>query len=1500
MTKHTFMLRLHRFGRAGFTALPVAALLFVACGDSNEDSEPSQLTASALDSKLALASTTGCLIDSDCVTGQFCFQGGCVAECATDNDCGDGTSERCSAQGRCISKAKETKNKRLTRAGSSEAQALTEESSAAVPETLPTAKVIRAPEESIEVEEGAEFALVSIELDAPVADGALLYRVSGQDITSGVAKRAMGEKSFAFELPAGKAAKAGAELVFQEVNLVTSVGGWLINVIPKVKTSGIYEGEVSLNQFGGAALPLKIALDVEPKYAATIDEVTSMKVSLPVSLQSLFSPESVAATDTSTRWAQLAMSKVEGNCASGASCWVASFSTNDFHQGDSQIFGDKKINRAIRVEISAIDMANKRVQGYLRDNWKGLFRTTTSDSLLDWADVTAEGEFLLTRFTGLKDVTPTDHVRQAPDGALGDLSEKLSLDRCLAAGAGEKSVYESMANLAELSCPTTGEALAQADAQTLATCANALASTFLERSDLVSKIVVAYMAGDSTSTTTPDITFAQFLEKCAKGEAYCVDDPELLCTTDILARAYQLSDGEGELALALMKNWQELVRESYLGRHLAAFQNDVQARIDWLQSSEVPQILASAFQAHNETLLDSWKQNVLDVHFGVLGSQLSQHAMEVLARPSKGEAIQATRAQILQDQSSTWAGAMESLRLATKRWNDVYDNAIDRAEKAATVRAHMIDLYTSAVVLGHLNKAAGNSADNASFGMGFTSLINALQQLSLSLNDLVFLRDGEVVVPESLDPLSGNDKIISARKAKAERAVQAASTSIDATITGYQQQKFDNESLSTELNTQLQELASELVNLCGLPIGCTVAKFNAGECEVSVESGKCGFLYDPGKEGEAAYASTFEEMESASTSIGEAGQAILSWRQAILDQQAAQESFRVHQERTQIQYETALARAASVNRWHAQRVAANAQIQTYLDQIDQLNDDQWTEERDALATMIEKRDAAYARQQASVARWNEMSVNGAYADFGMMLGVTTLESAAASASFGSEMAIVMSEAIAEALPSVVGVATDALAPARSAIQVSGVTSAMALGAVSITLDASAKALENGLALQQALREANLTNLQNLAELDALYTENELNNLADRLRQSQIDAERQISNLEGLIEALQRNLEIDITHEQELLVLRDYQDELKSMLAESMTYVIANKRAEVAALQAFMEYLGVVQRAELIKARYDALKVRADNLMELLTSPSVIFSFANRLESAESKLETAKSSLYGWLAAIEYYAVRPFVDQRKAILLARNTTQLEAIALKLEDLVDSCGGAINKSSVILSVRDDLLKVGFDTEVLSAAERFRAILNQGAVPADTLIRYSGDSKIGDVIARGNAKAASFTLDLNSFANLAITCNAKIDSIEIKLVGEGLNKSGTGSLRPTVSFIYDGTSQLRSCQPNIDAIVSVLTPGSTNYGSVTRLKTEGRTVSPVAGVNEFTTASATVDTANYGLQGLPLATTYTLLIDPTVGENKNVDWTKLEDIELRINWAYQDFFPNESTCQ
>ena len=65
-------------------------------------------------------------------------------------------------------------------------------------------------------------------------------------------------------------------------------------------------------------------------------------------------------------------------------------------------------------------------------------------------------------------------------------------------------------------------------------------------------------------------------------------------------------------------------------------------------------------------------------------------------------------------------------------------------------------------------------------------------------------------------------------------------------------------------------------------------------------------------------------------------------------------------------------------------------------------------------------------------------------------------------------------------------------------------------------------------------------------------------------------------------------------------------------------------------------------------------------------------------------------------------------------------------------------------------------------------------------------------------------------------------------------------------------------------------------------------------MAGVNAFPEGAP-----NTSLAGLPLASEYTVLIDTNIGENAGFDWTKLEDVRLRLTYSYQDVFP-EGQCE
>jgi len=67
----------------------------------------------------------------------------------------------------------------------------------------------------------------------------------------------------------------------------------------------------------------------------------------------------------------------------------------------------------------------------------------------------------------------------------------------------------------------------------------------------------------------------------------------------------------------------------------------------------------------------------------------------------------------------------------------------------------------------------------------------------------------------------------------------------------------------------------------------------------------------------------------------------------------------------------------------------------------------------------------------------------------------------------------------------------------------------------------------------------------------------------------------------------------------------------------------------------------------------------------------------------------------------------------------------------------------------------------------------------------------------------------------------------------------------------------------------------------------RTPGRVLAPTAGLNTF-------GQSNQTLIGLPLASQYTVIIDPTLGQNASIKWDNLEDVQILFRFASQDFYP------
>jgi hypothetical protein len=445
-------------------------------------------------------------------------------------------------------------------------------------------------------------------------------------------------------------------------------------------------------------------------------------------------------------------------------------------------------------------------------------------------------------------------------------------------------------------------------------------------------------------------------------------------------------------------------------------------------------------------------------------------------------------------------------------------------------------------------------------------------------------------------------------------------------------------------------------------------------------------------------------------------------------------------------------------------------------------------------------------------------------------------------------------------------------------------------------DATGAALEIAQQNHALMQEAEMAALQDEDELEGMVTQHEIDTLHGEYRKIQAESSAEVEQLEDVIEVAEAYLEAQLAYERDMDEFRQRRLELRQKVTNIAGLDLRVQQAKMQYDQRVAAYLGIVQRASLANSKLEDLERQRDNVNSLVGSPGVIFGRANRLEQAELRLERAKSKLMDWLVALEYYAVRPFMDQRQQILLARNTYQLEKIAEELKRLERSCGGATNSHSTTLSLKRDLLGLKSSMvdpvteQTWTPEQRFREILNRGYVPIDKRVRYSTDDTVGSLMSRDpDIMSATFFVDLSEFANLELTCNAKVASVDIKLVGDLVGEQGEG--RPTVTVLYDGTSKLRSCQPGIDDYVAMFGPNTTNYGKITYLRTSGRSMSPVAGINTFPAAD---DQANETLAGLPLASQYTVLINTAAGENGNVDWSQLEDIELELEYSYQDVFP------
>lgn len=1373
-----------------------------------------------------------CAIEADCETGKTCFQGACVL-------------------------------------GGPE-----------LVEVVPGLSIEDPGARIIRVSSGQTTVPVSMQLSGPPPQGGLPYRIERSDDSEGEAqvKFATGTGSAVqFSIATGAAnpeVEGPANPVY--VNLLTAAGTARYILMRELSADGAYQGEAVLGTFGQLGLPMELSIVTDPP-GADLSLADSAYLVLPIEPGNLFNPLPAVRAGPS-----LVTRRLEYDDFVGA--WVARFDM-PYELADESAFhwvdlgGANAVARRMRFEIEPL--GEGRMVGRFSDRWSGLLEVRSPGGVLEPEDVLFEGSLTLQRIgpaPALADVTPPVEYSAEPAGLL----PLPVLDQCTGvAFTASTAIDGRRVDCAAITDATSFEAALPAEQ---ARCALAMTQVALSAGTTASQIQ------DFLDDSTPNpggISFVEFMGRCTSQEdGTCVPSPALLCARQLAAHAVKRAPEGSPDLLDLVRNYQDATREAFLGRQFGAFYADAQTRLDWLRAQDYPAIVTAAVQSFVEQLLEDWQNNVLAAHVGVIRGQFDASGVAVLGQSVLGDpdALSAQR-QLLLEATQSWSSASQAFALGATRWGALLTDAQDRDAKATYVYERTLDLYVVAGLLAEQNRRAGAGGQNAVFAGGMRPLLSSTRQLALPFDRLIYDRQGEVVVSTSLDPTSGNSVILAELKADAIDEVDRASASVEAVIAEAQAELLQQVELTSQIANDAREIEAEIADLCGLPVGCDQP--DRGSCAPRTQAGECGFVTD----GSGVVRS---DLPSGATP-SEAGAAVLNIRAALLELQRAEEAVRAHAAQTELYFATTDSFAAQVQQWNFARRGLVSDIQATIADLQASRDQALASLAISLDVEMMERTRRIEEQSSFVQNWRSIRVDGVEEDFEERVKVAALRATAGGLKALAGEIDDKAKAAAEGLPKSTGPSSDATSMQRMALLLTSyqVTKMMKVGA--LAADTAASYLQTDIQRAQELREASLSVLE---LQDGVGAARSMAVLAQTRGQAELvvtatELEQEI--VLEIISNMERDVDAALAFERDLVELRDRRDEVQARLIENEELHIAVSQAELTVEQAMSNYARVVQRSQLQAGRLAALRTQLDNVNELLGSPSAVFAWANKLTRAENRLQRAKAVLMDWVVALEYFAVRPFFDARIQILLARNTAQLEEIRKEtLEKIQDRCGGANNNQVVEVSVRDDLLGINRPVVDLktgssvSPPERFRALMTEARVPIDKRVRYQSDATVGDLLTRGGVLAVTFDIGMNEFANLSTACNAKLKSLAVQLVGDELEQA-----LPTVNILYDGTSRLRSCQPDIDAIVQGVGADVTPFSKVTQFKTPGRSVAPVAGINAFP------EDGNQSLGGLPVVSQYTVLIDPQAGENGRIDWTKLDDVKLRVEYTYQDLFPS-GICQ
>lgn len=1452
--------------RAMKAAAPLIAcaslLALTACGELPDFSSPESPVSAhhAIENH----STEGCRIDDDCIGDHHCFQALCVRACDADAECGEGFL--CSDRGRCVHDLHAS----TTDPARAQALRIDASSESELQEALPHIDITEVDPQRLSVRSLDDVPAVTLQLSGALPPSGLSYVLAYHETGERSPVRTVyGDTSVTIPVPVNGALPDHERA--HAVDIVTTAGRVTVHLAQPLPASGLYDGISQTSTFGGTALPVAIAIETEPSDVTQLEDATSAWVWIDSEGDQLLH---LPARNTDGAWMRAPL-----EWDSGTQAWVSTFFAEI--DGD-RIFGAPLYPhgaRSIRIELRQSPDEEGRLSGAWVDRWHGIRDRISVDGIPQPLAFSVTGHLRLARDGGL----PSVELREATEAPTPwsplpppALPHCLNTDLQNVYGTpDEPSACQAIGTLADLPLH---------DPESVAECALDMAAQVDDGAPLAN-MLHAFL--DPNQDNPAGMSFADFLDACAAREqGFCVPQREQQCARELTAFAYALPHSDADTGLALASQYQELTQNLFLGSKLSAFHSDTQHRLRWLQSTEAPLFLANALKDYNAQILDLWQERVADTLLDALFGQLDDAGLSFLVRASADPTIMALRAETLLDLGVLWRATADAVTLFAQRVNLIEDRGAQRRAAAEHLFHRFFRLYVAGAAIAELGREAGTTAQNTSIGAHLASMDAELRRLATPFHGLILARSAEVVTSQSVDPSSSNKSLIGELQTLAREAIADAERSVDVVHAEAQLNLITEATLRDRYEDQIISLRNELIQLCGLPMGCDAADVGSDQaCAIPTAPRSCGFVTERG--------STPLELP-APTTTSEAAVVLHELWTAVEAQLRNEENLNAALSRTTLLRQSVEDFQQSLTRRQALRIEANREISSISAQIATLESTLLRTQLQTIEQQQQIRENAYQKQAAAIENWSAILIDGARSDASLIDSANAASRSAQILTFAADRAYNAAEYAAKSIADKIG-SKRYLAVVPLSIAFAATT---VLGVVAQQQNLAADAMEARMEKDALEGAAFSSRLDDMAALKAQRTATDIDALEAEIETLGIQHEEEIAGLRSLIAAMERSLALDEEGDRDIAELRDRRDallvEIQSL--DALSYQVA--QAELTVDHQVLAYLDVVQRAQLLSARFEGAMQRWSNIETLIGSPDVIFSFANRIALAESRLERARRALEDWLIALEYYAVRPFVSERIAILLARNPQQLEAIANELVRLQQACGGPRSTERVRVSLRDNLLRVNLaslttddeGTHVAAPDARFRALLRRANTPVHRGARLNAYESIGERLSRGNMLAANFTLSVYDFANLPQSCNAKVESIALQLVGVDAPNT-----QPVVTLVYDGSSELRSCQEDIRELVLAVGPESTAFAPITRFETGARAISPVAGVDAFGPAS----TWNATLEGTPLAAGYTLLIDLDHPSNQSVDWDQLEDILIQFSYSHQDPFP-AGQCQ